>query len=466
MLKCNICGEMATRSIGAEFYCDSCYKMRMPKCSVCGNSKTAFRLINNELVPICDECLKANYFSCMDCGSFHSNEIKILLGGRIICKNCRKNNYFVCSECGDVKHKRFGRCGLKSEILCSICFSHKYFICHTCHNVFENSQQHFNDEIDDHQCLKCFNGHLYEYNYSPPTVFYGKGEFFMGFELEMENVSYENENVRKQITKYKKMTDFVYAKRDGSLNRGFEIVSHPFTWEWLKQNRSLINDLTSAKHNGFRAYDTDTCGMHVHLSKNTMSSVHLMKFLKFFFENPDFVAVVSQRKLKYLKRWASLEDDPEQTIIYKAKTKNDALKYVAVSLRKTETVEIRIFRGTLNYGSIMKNLEFAHSIYEYTKACKVSEVSVKGYIKYLKEKSKQYPHINEFISKKWKLYKVNKRMEIADYLKNTNPIQLMASPRLLSNTESIIGRKGNPPSKKNAMAEIITKSDKRNHTLH
>ena len=99
-----------------------------------------------------------------------------------------------------------------------------------------------------------------------------------------------------------------------------------------------------------------------------------------------------------MKKWANIEDDSENELIYKAKKKNgNSERYVAVNLRNNATIEIRIFRGTLNFNSFMKNIEFAHSVFMYTK--ENNEISLNGFKEYLKY-SKDYSNLKKFISLK------------------------------------------------------------------
>ena len=60
--------------------------------------------------------------------------------------------------------------------------------------------------------------------------------------------------------------------------------------------------------------------------------------------------------------------DNDSSLIYKAKKKDgNSERYVAINLKNSQTIEIRIFRGTLNFNSFMKNIEFAHALFMYTK---------------------------------------------------------------------------------------------------
>jgi hypothetical protein len=70
----------------------------------------------------------------------------------------------------------------------------------------------------------------------------------------------------------------VYLKGDGSLNDGFEIVTHPMTHDWAMEKFpwEMIEKL---RRSGYRSWDTDTCGLHVHASRTSfVDRSHLWKW--------------------------------------------------------------------------------------------------------------------------------------------------------------------------------------------
>jgi hypothetical protein len=220
---------------------------------------------------------------------------------------------------------------------------------------------------------------------------------FFGIELEVER---KNSNGLK----HKYMAGLIdhehwYFKTDGSLTDGFEIVTHPMTFNYIQQStKEFTNSLKLLVENGYNSYDANTCGMHIHISKNNFTTWHLYRFLKFFVENKDFIVSISQRKMEKLKKWANIEDDSDSSLIYKAKKKDgNSERYVAINLKNSQTIEIRIFRGTLNINSFMKNIEFAHALFMYTKENK--DVTLDGFKLYI-ESSCDYSNLKKFINLK------------------------------------------------------------------
>ena len=260
----------------------------------------------------------------------------------------------------------------------------------------EPEDNDYDDDDEDDNSIIC------SYSYKPSPKYFRTGNentdsLFFGIELEVER---KNSNgIRHSEMAEKIENGHWYFKNDGSLTDGFEIVTHPLTFNYIKQSENQFEEsLVELSNNGYNSYNANTCGMHIHITKKCFTTWHLYRFLKFFVENKDFIVAISQRKLDKLKKWANIEDDNESELIYKAKKKDgNSERYVAINLRNNATVEIRIFRGTLNFNSFMKNIEFTHAVFMYTK--ENSEITLKGFKEYI-EYSKDYTNLKKFISLK------------------------------------------------------------------
>jgi len=254
------------------------------------------------------------------------------------------------------------------------------------------------EEEEEEEGAKLING----YSYKPTPKFFtlpydDKNTPFLGIELEIErrnSNSVKHGELAQQIEK-----EHWYFKSDGSLTDGFEIVTHPLTFNYLiHAKESILNSLKVISDNGYNSYNANTCGMHVHISKKSFSTWQLYRFMKFFVENKEFIIGISQRKLDKLQKWANIEDESNSELIYKAKKKDgNSARYVAINLQNYATIEIRIFRGTLNPQSFYKNIEFVYSLFMYTK--EFNEISLEGYKEYISN-SCDYSNLKKFIKLK------------------------------------------------------------------
>jgi len=264
-----------------------------------------------------------------------------------------------------------------------------------------------------HICVACCESEEYlikPYNYNPEFKFYKtkvdkRNLLYFGIELEVESC---NSNKKDMI---KSLPDFVYVKSDSSINNGFEIVSHPMTYRWLNKYADKWNRiLTNLRKKGYRSYDTTTCGMHIHLSKAAFSNFHLYKFMKMFYDNRNFVLNISQRAAGTLSQWASVSDS-EKNIIYKAKNKAKGYedRHTAINLERDNSVEIRIFRGTLCLPSFWKNIEFAKAMYDFSRDSSLELINEVGFRDFVRFRRKEFFNLHDFLWSKDKTkYKVEK----------------------------------------------------------
>lgn len=289
----------------------------------------------------------------------------------------------------------------------NLVFTYEDEICHLDDVYYWESDGEYHtypeeEEEEDEEDCDMNSAYINNYSYRPSMKFHklsneNENAPFFGIELEVER---KNSNGLK----HKYMAGMIehehwYFKTDGSLTDGFEIVTHPMTFNYIKQaENTFSNSLKLLVENGYNSYDANTCGMHIHISKNNFTTWHLYRFLKFFVENKEFITSISQRKIEKLKKWANIEDDNDTSLIYKAKKKDgNNERYVAINLKNSQTIEIRIFRGTLNFNSFMKNIEFAHSLFMYTKENK--DISLEGFKSYI-ESSCDYCNLKKFINLK------------------------------------------------------------------
>lgn len=165
--------------------------------------------------------------------------------------------------------------------------------------------------------------------------------------------------------------DFIICKHDGSLkglrpngrggDYGFEIVTAPAS---LSVHRAKWENIESMP--GFsrlRAWDTDTCGFHVHVTREALSHLQIGRILAFVNHpaNLPFITKVAGRAptMYALTKPSRVSDGlamPERC---------DLTRRVAVNQTNEKTVEFRMFRGTIRGSHIIRNLEFVDALCDY-----------------------------------------------------------------------------------------------------
>ena len=172
---------------------------------------------------------------CKECGCVCTDAAVFVNRGfdddGYVCRECLSNGYFYCNHCEEYYSNEHEWASDSEYVICTHCSEH-YAVCESCHELI--SLDNANCYDGDYYCNNCYDdvirdnlGSIIEdYYYKPEPEFLGNcnDNMYFGVELEVDNGN--SCNAANSIAK--KFTD-VYLKHDGSLNSGFEIVSHPAT---------------------------------------------------------------------------------------------------------------------------------------------------------------------------------------------------------------------------------------------
>jgi hypothetical protein len=228
-------------------------------------------------------------------------------------------------------------------------------------------------------------------------------------EIEVESPD-EDYGVRKDASSYAstklESANLAYLKSDGSLSCGFEIVTHPMSHDYFKNEAhefwATIGVLRNDWH--MRSWSAGTAGLHIHISRSGFNGgSHMHRFLQLVYENEDFYSRIAGRKSD---RWATFSDvikgvsDNRTVRSYKNKVNphGSTERYSAINTQNRHTLEMRIFRSTLNPDTIKSMLDLAHASVEYTRRLTVPEVidgalRFNKLIQYIHENKDTYQHL-------------------------------------------------------------------------
>ena len=202
----------------------------------------------------------------------------------------------------------------------------------------------------------------------------------------------------------------LYSKNDCTC--AVEIVSHPFSWNyWMLYGKELFKTLVQKlKDNNLYGYNAHNSGMHIHVSRKALKVSDIVKMVSFVY-NPDnfkFILDISQRHLSRLEEWANpwMDTDTWNNLVKIARNHQEARYHsqrdTAINLQNRNTVEFRIFRGTLNFMSFCKNLEFVRSLCLWAKETSL-DVAKNGkgldsYLSFLEKNYNDYENLCYFLS--------------------------------------------------------------------
>jgi hypothetical protein len=370
----------------------------------------------------CYKCFNLFSVECMHCGNkfFNIEKKKYLIDNihKYLCEECQKF-LIVCSNCNQLLLRGVHEFQIvEDQIFCVNCFQKKhksFYQCFICKTYFldetlliEKNSQKICNVCDFNRSIRGLKGGIDEYNYKPTPIYYGKDTLFFGTETEILTNYTRTEKFDDKIAKWLKyhinqIDDFCYIKYDRSIGRegfnGFEIVTHPFSWEWINSDNGIkkLELISKLKRFGCQSEQESSCGMHIHLSKDAFDNKTLYNFLYLIYNNKEFALKIAQRNNKnQIDRYANFESSqPYIETMAQLKANIDRNHYKAVNLNSPSTIEIRIFRSTLNINEYLKNLEYCLSTYIYSKEGN----NLSHYLNYLNLNKNIYPHLTRFLNK-------------------------------------------------------------------
>ena len=295
---------------------------------------------------------------CVHCGKELSTINVVDENDQPVCDDCFINYYEYCNNCRRAVPKGHHLCQSCSEVVFKKIMN-GYSTKVT--NIFGNKNS---DNI------KCLNDRYFglecEYNYFSPS---------------MARVLFKEQYDNKLI----------YNKSDSSISSGVEIVTIPLVKSRLLK---LIDDMdiTRIKSTSRTNSVESGAGLHIHVSRNTISPIAIHKLSILF--NSDW-AVPYKKYVYYLVgRFKNLSDNTNNggdhyyqvgsTSLLKAvKDDNVSSHGVAINLGNGHTVEFRLFKATTNPEQLKSYVEFTELAIQFAETQPLKLMTVPNFMVYL-----------------------------------------------------------------------------------
>lgn len=231
------------------------------------------------------------------------------------------------------------------------------------------------DDVCFSDCCNCSNGICndfcgsYKY-YTENNVLKSdrdSDEPFLGIEIELETTDHEFCGIADTIKQYHRDMDhdtlygLMWWTEDGSLDSGVEIKHQPSTLGFFIKHKIEFIDLFSRLTNYTSA--ENTCGIHIHLSRQQCTNEQIRTMLQLFFNNEDYVYSISDRQSRSQMNYFA-QNTPDK--LHDFNSDGRTSKYSAIHAMQ-KTVEIRIFGSTLDVDMLYAHLEFVHALWAYTR---------------------------------------------------------------------------------------------------
>jgi hypothetical protein len=342
-----------------EHYCESCAGDYLSYCETCEEMvyNPEMNHLSNLNLWVCDGCIE-QYTKCEHCDEWLENDYAYIRNETTCCSDCADRYYSYCDEC---------------------------------------------DEYYDADDTCCDDRYIHNYSYKPDPIFHGgrqPDKLFVGMELEVQFAGASSSELQDYAMRNISLSNgILYNKWDGSIDSGFEVVSHPINIDEFN-NLYPFNAIENMRNNYGRSWDAScSCGIHIHMSRKAFTWQHEYKFAKFFATNVPQIKRIAGRDSDY----ARFEFDTKEFLylLNKDKYRKQNLTQTrnrALNLSGDSTIEVRIFKGTLNEATIKAYVEFVHSVFYYTKGLSSNDI-LKGklewshYLSYVMSNKDRYENL-------------------------------------------------------------------------
>lgn len=359
-------------------------------CTVCG-AETA-SLYEFEGAHYCPQCQERHLIECGCCGQtiLRADSIRVRTGGRYdrhqnYCSKCAAQHTYTCDHCETICDMDYPSYEVSDDIICQHCIDTDYYYCNSC----ERYVYYENYSSEEECCHSCSYRSEYVSGYHANSDSWSeigtakkswKGKWRgLGIELEIDRRNNPGQNEMRLANALLGIASRnIYFERDGSLEYGFEIISQPHTVEeFYKVNWAQILHL--CKQHGYLSHDAKTCGLHIHVSRESFGSndkkqaTALSKIMYFYGKFWNDILKLSRRTESQANQWAKnycIKDKNEA----RKQLKKDMGRYCAINTMNDSTIEFRLARGTLNLDTFLSWIDFTLTLVRNSKKIKWSEI--------------------------------------------------------------------------------------------
>ena len=300
-------------------------------------------------------------------------------------------------------------------------FGGDYFSCHECEGIFSDDDAH--NAYDDYSvCGSCVDNFRYSdrhgyyvrdddeeelenirsYHTSSESLGHIPSKYdkrtprvLLGLELEMEIKDNYCRDERAGLLldgvgMYEGEGRYQYAlcEEDGSLEHGFEMVT---AYTGLDVHAKQL-ELFKSGLRGAISHDSDNCGLHVHICKADMSTLHGAKMILFINDqaNQKLIKAIARRDDSSYAKFKNKQSDKDWLkSAMTCESKRSQLRnlnhdrYEALNFKNDKTIEFRLFKGSLVYETIMSCLEFTYATWFFTRESSTKNMTIDGFLKFI-----------------------------------------------------------------------------------
>lgn len=320
---------------------------------------------------------------CDHCHRYEVNaKLTVVKGGKKVCSECLRRSYRKCDSCGQYEQRGNFSTFYTDEdedtelTICQSCVDEKIsngelIRCRQCGRIMLRELACHDTRRDQYFCNSCYDDitPIMGYHHTHGLDFIkADGETtkrYFGIELEIGGV--RNGAIRNDVADYAMdIIKYLECKGDSSIEHGFEMVTNPMTYKYLMSITDKWEELLSfAVDKGFKSDVSVNCGMHIHISRNSFvddgAIDRVCQLFEAFWDNVFEFSKREESQLNWCGRYWGSSNKLKKSAL-KELTDDADDRYMAVNLTNDNTVEFRIFNGTLSLDTFYANIQFINRV--------------------------------------------------------------------------------------------------------
>jgi hypothetical protein len=362
----------------------------------------------------------------------------------VLSKHFGYESFFCCNDCSNYFNMDDGTSTYDGDYrVCQCCLEHEYTYSNSRDTYILNSDyedEQYEDSEPEYEHIGEYHSSKSRLGHIPSSYDLRTPRVLLGLELEMEVGDDHDKDSRAglildAISDYQDEDgiDHTYClmEQDGSLNSGFEMVTAYTGLDVHKKQLQYFKQRTK----GLKSHDTSTCGLHVHVCKANMTTLHGAKLVLFINspENYSLVKAIARRDASGFAKFQNKKEDKHwlKDSFHSSKDKHDQLRrlnsdrYEALNFRNDKTVEFRLFKGTLKYETMVSCLEFSFACWHFTAQASTNELTTAKFLQFIcaPENRKDTRFLRAYLKEKG--------YQLADNLRITHAPALPALPEAI-----------------------------------
>lgn len=356
-------------------------------CDCCGEEHADDELIETAGgEQVCSDCITRCYTRCDHCGKWvltedleavYNDDTRQTLAG-LWCPDCIEEDAHQCVCC----YQYFTEIDIEEEYsqahgchvdMCHCCYDGSYVRCVDCGDIVDiDYAEYVRGEWYCHGCAPETNSeYIDEYGSTYATQFLALDDEcanralvpYLGIELETD-CSGCFESAASCL--HGLFDDLADLKEDSSIgDGGIEIAAQPQTPRFALVSYLWHDALGELARMGATSHDAGTCGLHVHIDRAYLDAPYMACTLDRLFQtHKEEWRIFSRRTPGQIDTWSKFGSigyeyglTPKQKRAAWDKEKRRYDRYQVVNLSNSETIEIRLWRGTLREKTFRATIE-------------------------------------------------------------------------------------------------------------